>query len=69
MSDLLKTLIIITGIIIVLFMLLVGFNVWAFTHESASPVSPVQKQKQKKSPDAFVIEAVQKEGIRKWPGS
>ncbi|WOG26117.1 hypothetical protein [Endozoicomonas sp. 8E] len=56
MSDLLKTLMIITGIIIVLFMLLVGFNVWAFTGAPAGMVSPKQKQK---SPDTFVIEALQ----------
>ncbi|WP_422138450.1 hypothetical protein [Endozoicomonas sp. ALC020] len=55
MSDLLKTLMIITGIIILLFMLLVGFNVWAFTDIPAGLVSPEQKQK---NPDTFVIEAL-----------
>ncbi|WP_252179396.1 hypothetical protein [Endozoicomonas sp. 4G] len=59
MSDLLKTLIIITAITAVLFMLLVGFNVWAFT-DLPSRLSE-QKQHQK-SPDTFVIEAIQKEG-------
>ncbi|WP_257279900.1 hypothetical protein [Endozoicomonas sp. ISHI1] len=43
MPDLLKTLLIITGIIVVLFMLLIGFNVWAFTHVSAGQVFPELK--------------------------
>jgi hypothetical protein len=31
MRDIFKTLLVITGIIVLLFLLLVGFNVWAYT--------------------------------------
>ena len=46
MPDLVRTLLIITGIIVVLFMLLVGFNVWAFTNVPARLASPVERQAQ-----------------------
>ncbi|KEQ16703.1 hypothetical protein [Endozoicomonas numazuensis] len=42
MPDLVRTLMIITGIIVVLFMLLIGFNVWAFTNVPARLVSPAK---------------------------
>ncbi|WP_153301540.1 hypothetical protein [Endozoicomonas arenosclerae] len=43
MPDLVRTLMIITGIIVVLFMLLVGFNVWAFTNVPSRLASPPGK--------------------------